>query len=175
MEERLVLKKSVKNLIQKVFIMTIGILIGMILTKNNESLKNDLKKEIYETSYPIIENRNIYEKYFSFLNKEKVKQVSNNIFSYIKREDTKEGVKLTVKENTPIPLLESGIIVYLENSRVIIEQTDGVKAIYESINTNNKKLYDYLEKGEILGESISDTIILSFTKKGEYYDYKKYL
>jgi len=175
MKERLVLKKEVKNTIQKIFIMTIGILIGMILTKNNNDLKDKIKENIYETSYPIIESRNIYNKYFSFLNKEKEKQVNNNLFKYINKEETKEGVKLTVKENEIIPVLESGIIVYLEDNRVIIEQIDGVKAIYENIEVNDKKLYDYLEKGEVLGETEKDVINLSFTKKGEYYDYKKYL
>ena len=175
MKEKLVLKKNVKNTLQKVFIMTILILLCLILTKNNDSLKEQIKENIYEKSYPIIENRINYKKYFSFLNEEKVKQVNSTVLNYLNEEKTKEGIKLTVKENTIIPVLESGIIVFNENGKVIIEQIDGVTAIYENIDTNNKKIYDYLEKGEILGESNSDTISISFTKKGEYYDYQKYL
>ena len=57
----------------------------------------------------------------------------------------------------------------------MIEQVDGVSAIYENIESKEYKLYDYIEKGEILGEAVEDQIQVSFEKKGKYYDYKNYL
>ena len=43
------------------------------------------------------------------------------------------------------------------------------------VNTNNLKLYDYVEKGSILGESSTDTIYLYYQKDGKFVDYKEYL
>ena len=37
------------------------------------------------------------------------------------------------------------------------------------------KLYDYVEKGELLGETNNNTLFLTFQKNGEYLDYKKYI
>ena len=49
-----------------------------------------------------------------------------------------------------------------------------IKSI-EKKSLKDYKLYDYLEKGDILGESSSNELLLSFEKGGEYYDYKNYL
>ena len=43
------------------------------------------------------------------------------------------------------------------------------------MKVNNYKLYDYIEKGKPLGETIENKLILKFEKEGEYLDYKKYL
>ena len=53
-----------------------------------------------------------------------------------------------------VPILESGIVLYIgekENygQTIIIEQIDGVEVYYSNINSN-VKLYDYIEKGNLL-------------------------
>ena len=58
---------------------------------------------------------------------------------------------------------------------IIIEQVDGIDTYYSNINYSNIKLYDYVEKGEALGEAINDNLYLKFEKDGKSLDYKKYL
>ena len=171
MKERLVLKKNVKKFL---WIMII-ILIGLISIKKHPEYKTTIIKNIYEKSYSMIEPRLLYKKYFTWMSKENTKRVNTELLKIESQEKTNEGVLLTVKEKTPIPTLESGVIVYTDDNKTIIEQIDGVVATYQNIVLNQYKLYDYLEKGEILGEPKSNTIILSFVKSGDYYDYKNYL
>ena len=39
----------------------------------------------------------------------------------------------------------------------------------------NLKLYDYIEKGELLGEAKDGKVYLVFSKEGKYLDYKNYI
>ena len=47
--------------------------------------------------------------------------------------------------------------------------------MYSNIKNNKYKLYDYIEKGELLGEVNGDNLYISFQKNGEYLDYKNYI
>ena len=37
------------------------------------------------------------------------------------------------------------------------------------------KIYDYIEKGSLLGETISNEMYLFYQKSGEFLDYQEYL
>ena len=78
-----------------------------------------------------------------------------------------------------IIILESGVVVFIgekENYKntIIVERVDGVDVFYGNIKTNNIKLYDYVEKGELLGEA-NNELYLVFQKDGVYLDYKEYI
>ena len=90
-----------------------------------------------------------------------------------KEEKYLNGVKLTVEENYLVPVIESGVIVYIGlkdnlGNTIIVEQVDGIETIYSNIDLLNYKLYDYVEKGELIGETINKNLILQFQKNGEY-------
>ena len=79
-----------------------------------------------------------------------------------------------------VPVLESGIIIYIGEKKdlgntIIIEQVNGIDVYYSNVLLKNKKLYDYLEKGELLGEVEEDELYLAFQRKGEFLDYQNYL
>ena len=99
--------------------------------------------------------------------------------SYKKSSNYNNGVKLIVDNNYLVPILESGIIVYSgikDNMQtIIVEQVDGVDTYYINVNISNYKLYDYVEKGQVLGEVKSNELYLKFEKNGEQLDYKKYI
>ncbi|MBR3210436.1 MAG: hypothetical protein IKF71_00665 [Bacilli bacterium] len=171
MQEKLVLKKSVKKLLWTI----IFILVGMIITKQNPELKAKIEEAIYKKSIPMMNLKNKYNKFFSWKKEEEVQSVAAEKIQSKKEEKTDTGVKLTVKSQQPIPMLESGIIILMDNHTIIVEQIDGVTATYQNIEIKNYKLYDYLEKGEYLGEASSEEIFISFSKEGSYYDYKNYL
>jgi len=184
-EEKLVLKKSVRKLLSKILLTIIVFLIGMISLKMNPTLKETLRENIYEKSFKFTKTKTLYEKYFgNILSMDKVikeeKPVFSENLSYVSSKPYKNGVELSVSSNYMVPNLESGIVVFIgekENygNTIIIEQIDGIDTFYGNINSNNIKLYDYIEKGELLGESKNSTLYLAFQKNGEYLDYKKYL
>lgn len=178
-EKRYVLKKSIKKIINKLMIMTIIVLSGMILVKINPELKEQIKRIVYDNNFKLIENKKLYEKYFGDILSKKYsnnnEMVSMEKLNYKKYEKYKEGVKLTVTNNYSVPVLESGVITYINNDTILIEQVNGIKVSYSNISLSNIKLYDYLEKGSILGEVKGNELYLKFQKDGKYLDYKKYI
>lgn len=183
-KKKYVLKKQVKHFLNKCLFGIVIFLVGMITVKNNPSFKEMIKKNVYEKSISFLQNRKTYEKYLGSIipkkEKEQVEQVSSNIIPYEKKEKIENGIKLTVKEKTPIPLLESGVVVYIGEKEnygniILVEQVDGIETIYSNIDFHNIKLYDYIEKNQIIGESKERDIILLFQKNGEFIDYQKNL
>ena len=173
-KEKLVLRKEIKKIIRKALYTAIIFLVGMILIKQNPSYKDKINKIIYKDNPKYIKLKKTYDKFFSG-KKEETKSVFTEQIEYQNKEDIKDGVELTVSNNYLVPILESGIIIYLENNKVIISQVNGINVEYNNVKVNNYKLYDYIEKGKPLGETIENKLILKFEKEGEYLDYKKYL
>lgn len=92
----------------------------------------------------------------------------------------KDGVALSVSKNYMVPSLQSGIVVFIGEkeeygSTIIIEQIDGIEVFYSNVTTDNLKLYDYIEKGSLLGEAKTNKIYLVFSKDGKYLNYKDYI
>ena len=177
-EERYVLKICIRRLINKIQLLIIIILLGMISIKLNPDLKVKFKEIIYENNFNIMTNKKIYEKYFGNIlssNKSTVQMVSSEKIAYKKIEKYKNGAKLIVSTNYSIPVLESGVVTYLKDKTIIIEQVNGIQTYYSNIVTDNIKLYDYLEKGKILGQANGNEVYLEFKKDGKYLDYQKYL
>ena len=173
-KEKLVLRKEIKKIIRKALYTAIIFLVGMILIKQNPSYKDKINKIIYKDNPNYIKLKKTYDKFFSG-KIEVTKSVFTEQIEYQNKEDIKDGVELTVSNNYLVPILESGIIIYLENNKVIISQVNGINVEYNNVKVNNYKLYDYIEKGKPLGETIENKLILKFEKEGEYLDYKKYL
>ena len=176
-EKRYVLKKSIRKFINKVLILIIIILIGMISIKTNPGLKDKLKETIYENNFKIINNREIYEKYFgNILTKHsKTKMVSNEKITYKEIEKYQNGAKLLVDDNYLVPAIESGVVTYIKDKTIIIDQVNGIEVCYKNISNTSLKLYDYVENGNTIGEVTGNKLYLEFKKDGKYLDYKKYL
>jgi len=182
-EERLVLKPKVKRFVKRLMFSIILLLVGLIINKNNPELKSILKKNIYEKSINFTKNQKIYKKYFGkIFNKEQTttQPVFSEKITFKNEEKYKDGVKLIVDNNYQVPTLESGVIIYMGEldeygKSITIEQINGVEVSYSNIETNNYKMYDYIEKGDILGNTINNELILTFQKEGKYLDYKEYI
>lgn len=171
-KEKLVLRKEIK----KILYTTIFFLIGMILVKNNPTMKETINNIIYKESPNYIQAKKVYSKYFGELfNKNETEQVFSEKITYKDTQKYKNGVKLTVGNNYLVPAIESGIIIYMENNKLIISQVNGINVEYSNINVSKYKMYDYIEKGKPLGETTSDELLLSFEKNGKYLDYKEYI
>ena len=184
-KKRLVLKKEIKQFINKVLISIILFLSASILIKENPKYRMLIKEKIYEDSFKFAKLKTIYEKNFgAFLSLDKIIKESQPVFSenisYTNKEKYQDGVELTVEPNYLVPTLESGIIVYIgekENygKTIIVEQINGIDVFYSNIEPINLNIYDYVEKGELLGETKSDKLYLMFQKNGQIVDYKNYV
>lgn len=180
-------KKSNNKIIRYInkFLILILISVSLLCLSKNEKINTFIKDNVFSKNILFSKINAWYNKTFGNIypieniNPE-IKEVFNETLSYSSKESYKEGVKLKVANNYVMPVLESGIVVFKGNKdnygyTTIIQQIDGVDIWYVGIDTSNLKLYDYVEKGSILGESSSDTIYLYYQKDGKFIDYKKYI
>lgn len=184
-KKKLVLKKSVRNFITRVLIVVIIFLVGMILVKSNSKAKNSILKQVYDTNFKFTKVKDIYQKYFgNILSIDKLaledKQVFQEELTYQKAKSYLDGVKLQVSDNYMVPALESGIVIFMGEKEgygntIVIEQVDGIDVYYSNISSDGIKLYDYVEKGKLLGEAEDNQLYLVFQKDGSFLDYKKYI
>ena len=47
--------------------------------------------------------------------------------------------------------------------------------MYANIKSNDIKMYDYIEKGNLIGEANGKKLYMVFQKQGVYLDYKEYI
>lgn len=178
-------KSFLYKLIIRLFICILIILIGLIFLKNNQSASNKLETYLKEKDINLAVINKWYQKYFGditpFQNlvKDKTKLVFNENLVYEDTSIYKNGVKLNVDNNYLVPLIESGIVVFIGNKddygkTVIIEQVDWIDVWYGNIDNINVSLYDYVTKGEFLGEA-NKSFYMVFQKDGKYLNYKNYL
>ena len=111
---------------------------------------------------------------------EEVKEVFEEKIEYSKLEEYKNGVKLTTKDKYLVPNLNDGIIIFIGKkddlgNTIVIQSSNEVEYWYSNLDNIDHNLYDYVNKGEYLGEVKNKTLYLNFYKKGEALDYKEYL
>lgn len=179
------ISKILKRFLSKLMLTTIIFLLGMIIVKENPKFKTIIRRNVYEASFKFNKTKKAYEKYFgNILSIDKISPTTKEVFAeklqYSDSSTYKDGVKLKVSKNYMVPTLESGVVVFIGDKKdygktIVIEQTNGISTWYGNINTNNIKLYDYIEKGTLLGESINSKLYLVFQKEGKFLDYKKYI
>lgn len=185
-EKRLVLKKGIKKLCYQILYTVIIVLIGLIVVKKNPDVRSVLKRNIYEKSFPFQKVHNIYDKYFGNLlsvkkNSDKSEAVFKEKVVYKDLEEYKDGIyKVKVKSGDNISFIDSGVIIYIGNKDdlgevIVVEQSDGVEVTYSNIINDKYKVYDYVEKGDIIGNVKEDYFYLSLEKDGKYLDYKEYI
>ena len=175
------LRKKIKILIHKTLYTLFIFIMGMIFVKNHPERAEWINENIFEKSFSFMKERKLYNQYFSSKpeNKNETESVFLEKINYQKQEKMEHGVKLTVSNNYLVPNIESGLIIYMGEKdgikTIILDQIDGVTVTYQNIITDTYKLYDYVEKGQILGKAEENTIMISFEKEGKEIDYKKYI
>ena len=179
------LKETIKAYINKCLLIILIFLVCAIVVKKDIGFKNNVIKYVYEDSFKFTGLKRIYDKYFGkYLSIDKIvpkeQQVFSEKLSYNKSNDYKDGVKLGVETNYMVPTLESGIVVFIGDKEgygntIIIEQIDGVDVWYANIDNTDKKMYDYIEKGSLLGEVKGNSLYLVFQKEGKFLNYKDYI
>ena len=179
----LVKERKKRKLINKLTILLLLVLGMVIGIKTNKDFKQFVKVKVFEETFPFSKINNLYQKYFgtSLPFEGVLKNDTDTVFkeklTYLKKEKYQDGLKLTVSKEYLAPVLESGMVVFIGDKEsygktVIIQQIDGIDVWYSNMDNINVNLYDYIEKGTLIGSVKDNSIILLFKKDGKVLDYE---
>ena len=145
--------------------------------------KNFMQNDVLNKNFSFGFIGKVYEKYFGGVlpqdNNNTIK-VFNEKLTYKSKEKYKDGYKLVVDDNYLVPVIESGVVVFIGNKDdygnvIIIEGEDNTTITYGNIKNTDIKLYDYINKGKYLGEVSDNTLYVLLLKGGKYLDIETYL
>lgn len=172
------------SFLNKILICFIIVITCLIFMKTNTNFKNFIEKNVYQDNISFAYLNNLYNKYFgkvlpSYKN-EDTEAVFNEKLEYNNYNLYKDGYKLEVSNSYLVPFIESGIVVFIGNISdygdvIIIEGIDGVDIWYGNIKNTSVKLYDYVTKGEFLGEVVDNNLYLVFERNQEYLKFEDYI
>ena len=173
------MKNNVYMFFIRLLISIVITLIILILIKSSSNFKTIFYKKVYVENISFAQFGNLYNKYIGDINLfNNLEPVFNESLEYEVMEPYGDGVKLKINNNL-VPVNESGIVVYIGEKEeygntVIIQRIDGIDEWYGGIINTNLKLYDYVEKGTLLGES-EDYLYLVYKKDGNILNYEEYI
>lgn len=179
------LSKFLFTILIKSLIVVLLFLLSMIFIRQNDKNKKIFKEKVYNNSLSFAKIYNLYSKYlgdalpFKDTIKDDTKKVSNEKITYSSIKKEGDDYLLVVPSNYTLQSIKSGIVIEVKKDDkykniVKIQDKSGVNITYKNLNEVEVKLYDYVEKGEILG-SISDKLYINFENDGKYLSYEKYL
>ena len=179
--------KFIRNGIYKLLISAVIFLVTLITIKYNPDIKNILKKNIYENNMSFMVINDLYKKYLGDiipfetpLDNPPITQVFNEKIEYKNASLYKDGVSLEVSNEYLVPIIESGLVVFIGakegyGNTIIVQGIDGVDIWYSDITNSNVALYDYVTKGKPLGQTVSNKLNLVFNKEGKFLDYNEFI
>ena len=139
-----------KLIFSKLFTIVIFCMIVITISNTNEKFRNFLINDVLNNTMDFSKMNNLLDRAKQFGVSEKD----------IESEEYMDGYKYYVIEKDNIIMKDSGIITFIGEKEgygnvVIVQQSNGYYAWYGNIK-ESVKLYDYIEKGEYLGNSMSD-------------------
>lgn len=169
----------------KTLIVGILFLGSLIYVRQSNQNSETFKKVVYQNSLSFAKIYNTYQKYlgdvvpFKNMFKDNTKVVSGEKIVYQEIQKENDGFMLNVASEYAVPVLKSGIVVMVKRNEtyknlVKIQDKNGLNVTYGMLDEVNVKLYDYVEKGELLGK-VNKKLYLIFEKDDKYLSYEKYL
>lgn len=174
-------KKNINKLITKFMIAIIFFLISIIFT--NYSDKNLLlyKEYVFTESLPFTKIKGWYEDLFGEVlpTQDNTQTVFNGKLVYKEISEYYDGEKLLVSKNTLVNNITSGVVVFSGEkdnygNTVIIQGIDGVDIWYGNLENVSVSLYDYIETGNVIGQTKDEYLYLVIKKDNEYIKYENY-
>ena len=174
-------KKNINKLITKFMIAIIFFLISIIFT--NYSDKNLLlyKEYVFTESLPFTKIKGWYEDLFGEVlpTQDNSQTVFNGKLVYKDISEYYDGEKLLVSKNTLVNNITSGVVVFSGEkdnygNTVIIQGIDGVDIWYGNLENVSISLYDYIEAGNVIGQTKDEYLYLVIKKDNEYIKYENY-
>lgn len=168
----------VNLLITRTLLSVIIFFVATILANTTDFGNHFIREVVLKENMSFTGIANIYNKYLGnvipFENLMKDDQtVFSEKFSYEKITNYKDGYELQVKKNYLVPVINSGIVVFVGEKEgygntVIIQGIDEVDYWYSNVTNLSCSLYDYVSKGNFLGTVDGDKMYLTFKKGSEY-------
>lgn len=172
------LRQKITKLLIKCTLSLLFFITSIILLNNNYT---------FSKYYSILFANNIDFSYFrsktkSVLNKlilNKDLYVSSEKFRYIDVKKYNNSYIFTVDTNYIINNIKGGTVCFIGNKEglgnTIIVESENVTIMYSNIENINVNLYDYVNEGIILGNSIENIIILTFKNEDNYISYENFV
>ncbi len=180
------LQKLIFTTLIKILIVIILFLASLIYIKQSDKNKQEYKKIVYNNSLSFAKIYNVYKEYLGdlipFKNSfnDNTKLVSDEKLTYEKIEKENDGYILTVSSSYAASSIKSGIVVKIDEKNknyktmITIQDKNGLNITYGCLSDITVKLYEYVEKGQLLG--IADKkLYLIFEKDDKYLSYEEYL
>lgn len=147
-------KNVIHVLLNKLFTIVIFVMLIIILCNYSNSFKNFVINDVLNNTMDFSKINKVINsvtKVFRSNNTQKVSSIINTS----SKEEYLDGVKYNISDNEKIIVKDSGIVTFIGekkgyNNTVIIQQSNGYYAWYGNIK-ESIKLYDYVEKGSVLG------------------------
>lgn len=166
-----------RTLISVILVLACAIFVNL----NDENLLF-FKNKLFNETLAFTKINELYAKYFGDIVPDKVNKttaVFNDASLLSSLEVWNDSYKGVVNDN-PVSFLESGIVVYSGEKEgfgntIIVQGVDGVDIWYSNLEDVHLTMYDYVEKGDILGNVKNNEIILTFMKDGNYIGYEGYI
>ena len=173
------------NLLTKFLLSIIFLMLSIILIKSNNNNKTFYQEDILTKQINFTRFNNLYTKYFGNILPDytvpsvPTQMASNTELDYNNGTPYLNGTKLETTEDYPVPIITSGIIVFLGEKdslgpTCIIQGVDGVDIWYSHIDTSSLNLYDYVTEGKILAPTESNYFYLTIDSNGTYLTYDTY-
>lgn len=180
-----ILKKFLFSIFIKSLIVIVLFLGSLIFIRQNDKNKEWFKTNVYSNSLSFAKIYSMYNKYLGdalpFKNtfKNNTKVVSNEKITYSDIKKENNGYMLSVSEEFVLSSIKSGIVVEKKKNEkygniIKIQDKDGLNITYGALDEVEVDLYDYVEKGELLGKA-NKKLYLIFEKDGKYLSYEEYL
>ncbi|MDO5568814.1 MAG: M23 family metallopeptidase [bacterium] len=173
------------HLLLRIIISILLFLIVGIVCKTSIKGKEFIYNNVFNNNWSFTAVKSFYDKYLggvipsNYLFDDPVESVFNENLVYSDKNKYLDGVSLTVGKEYLVPSLEDGIVVYIGekegyNNTIIVQSMAGIDYWYGNLTSNGVNLYDYIEKGNLLG-SANDKLYLVFSSNGSYLNYEEYL
>ncbi|CCY87769.1 peptidase M23 [Mycoplasma sp. CAG:956] len=178
-------QKYLSNLLSKFLLSIIFLMVSIILIKSNSNIKTFYQEDILTKQINFTKFNDFYTKYFGNILPDytvpsvPTQMASNTEFDYNNGTPYLNGTKLETTENYPVPIITSGIIVFLGEKdslgpTCIVQGIDGIDIWYSHIDTSSLNLYDYVTEGKILAPTESNYFYLTIDSNGKYLTYDTY-
>lgn len=177
--------KFLFSILVKSLIVIVLFLGSLIFIRQSDQNKKKFENIVYNNSLSFAKIYSIYNKYLGdalpFKNtfQETTKVVSNEKITYSNIEKENNGYMLSVSSAYAVSSVKSGIVIEKKKNEeygniIKIQDKDGLNITYGCLDEVEVDLYDYVEKGELLGNAINQ-LYVEFEKDGKYLSYEEYL
>lgn len=177
-------KFNYRKYINRILFLIVLFLINLIIMKKSTTYKDFIYNKVYNNNFSFAKIKEFYNKYLGgvdSLNKvvKNTTPVFNETLTYKSKSKYLDGVKLEVSTNYLVPIIKEGLVVFLGEKEgygnvIIIQGVDDINIWYGNMSNTSVKLYDYVEKGSLLGEVSNNTLYLVYEKDGKFLDMEEY-